>query len=74
MMRKLGYNMLRKHVKVEPDRWYYWADKMGVLVWQDMPSASEPAWDDYYRRYVKDGQFLPDPWGNFESELRAWSS
>jgi len=35
----LGYNMIRKHVKVEPQRWYYWADKMGVLVWQDMPSG-----------------------------------
>ena len=35
--RKLGFNMARKHVKVEPDRWYYWADKLGVLVWQDMP-------------------------------------
>ncbi len=33
----LGFNLLRKHVKVEPARWYYWADKLGVLVWQDMP-------------------------------------
>lgn len=37
--KKLGFNMLRKHVKVEPDRWYYWCDKLGILVWQDMPSA-----------------------------------
>ena len=35
----LGFNMLRKHVKVEPQRFYYWCDKMGVLVWQDMPSG-----------------------------------
>src|SRR5699024_216291 len=35
----LGFNMIRKHVKVEPNRWYYWADKMGVLVWQDMPNG-----------------------------------
>ncbi len=34
----LGYNMIRKHVKVEPDRWYYWADRLGILVWQDMPN------------------------------------
>ena len=31
--------MIRKHIKVEPERWYYWADKLGVLVWQDMPST-----------------------------------
>ena len=37
--KKLGFNMIRKHVKVEPDRWYYWCDKMGILVWQDMPSG-----------------------------------
>ena len=37
--KKLGYNMLRKHVKVEPQRFYHWADKLGVLVWQDMPSG-----------------------------------
>jgi len=38
-IKALGMNMLRKHVKVEPDRLYYWCDKLGVLVWQDMPSA-----------------------------------
>ena len=39
--KKLGFNMIRKHVKVEPERWYYWCDKLGVLVWQDMPSGGE---------------------------------
>jgi hypothetical protein len=39
--KKLGFNMARKHVKVEPDRWYYWCDKLGLIVWQDMPSAFE---------------------------------
>jgi len=37
--RQLGFNMIRKHVKVEPDRWYYWCDTMGILVWQDMPAG-----------------------------------
>jgi len=37
--KQLGFNMARKHVKVEPARWYYWCDKMGLLVWQDMPSG-----------------------------------
>jgi len=36
----LGFNMVRKHIKVERQRWYYWADKLGVLVWQDMPSCN----------------------------------
>lgn len=35
-----GFNMIRKHIKVEPLRWYYWADKLGMLVWQDMPSSN----------------------------------
>ena len=37
--KQLGFNMLRKHVKVEPARFYYHCDKLGVLVWQDMPSG-----------------------------------
>ena len=37
--KQLGFNLLRKHAKVEPDRWYYWADRLGMLVWQDMPQA-----------------------------------
>ena len=36
----LGFNTIRKHMKVESDRWYYWADKIGMLVWQDMPSMN----------------------------------
>jgi len=34
----LGFNTVRKHIKVEPDRWFYWADRLGLLVWQDMPA------------------------------------
>jgi len=39
MLKKIGCNMLRKHVKVEPDRLYYWCDKLGLMVWQDMPNG-----------------------------------
>ena len=38
-----GFNMIRKHVKVEPARWYYHCDKMGMLVWQDMPNGDKGA-------------------------------
>jgi hypothetical protein len=37
--KKLGLNLIRKHVKIEPERWYYHCDKLGVLVWQDMPNG-----------------------------------
>ncbi len=37
--KEMGFNMIRKHVKVEPARWYYYCDKIGMLVWQDMPSG-----------------------------------
>jgi hypothetical protein len=40
MIKKFGYNMVRKHIKYEPYRWYYWADKLGIMVWQDMPSPN----------------------------------
>ena len=36
----LGFNLIRKHIKVERQRWYYWADTLGILVWQDMPSCN----------------------------------
>ncbi|MDR2643737.1 MAG: hypothetical protein LBC74_13190 [Planctomycetaceae bacterium] len=35
----LGFNLIRKHLKVESERWYYWCDRLGMLVWQDMPSG-----------------------------------
>ncbi len=40
-MKRLGFNMLRKHIKVEPLRWYYHCDRLGMIVWQDMVSGGE---------------------------------
>jgi beta-galactosidase/beta-glucuronidase len=37
--KEMGFNMIRKHIKVEPARWYYHCDQLGMLVWQDMPSG-----------------------------------
>jgi hypothetical protein len=39
-LKRAGFNLARKHVKIEPEQWYYWCDKLGLLVWQDMPSAN----------------------------------
>lgn len=45
-----GFNMIRKHIKVEPARWYTWCDRLGIIVWQDMPSGDRnPEWQN--RRY-----------------------
>lgn len=49
--KELGFNMIRKHVKVEPARWYYHCDRLGLIVWQDMPSGGRgPGWqtDKYF--------------------------
>ncbi len=44
-----GYNMIRKHVKVEPARWYTHCDRLGILVWQDMPNGDQgPHWDMHH--------------------------
>ena len=47
-----GFNMIRKHVKVEPARWYYHCDRLGIIVWQDMPSGDRgPGWNtkEYFK-------------------------
>jgi hypothetical protein len=54
--KELGFNVIRKHVKVEPERWYYHADRLGMLVWQDMPSGDNKS---------------PEGQAEFERELRA---
>ncbi|HPH97051.1 MAG TPA: glycoside hydrolase family 2 TIM barrel-domain containing protein [Anaerolineaceae bacterium] len=43
--RRLGFNFIRKHIKVEPLRWYYHCDRLGMIVWQDMPNGGRFAGD-----------------------------
>ncbi len=56
-MKDLGFNMVRKHIKIEPARWYYWCDKMGLLVWQDLPSPNLPQGSEDFAK------------ANFEAEV-----
>ena len=74
ILKAMGFNMLRKHVKVEPARLYYDCDKLGLLVWQDMPSGYKSAeektnnrmpWDKLDWDKPKDEAAL------FEQELKA---
>ena len=41
-VKELGFNLLRKHAKIEPQRWYYHCDKLGLIVWQDMVNGGAP--------------------------------
>ncbi len=75
----LGFNAIRKHIKVEPDRWYYHCDQLGVLVWQDMPSGMvvlPPKGDERPERVQHVGRTGPDLFrrteetAQFEYELR----
>ncbi len=65
MHKKLGFNLSRKHVKVEPARWYYWCDKLGLLVWQDMPSG-----DKSIGKGKGEIKRTPESAQQFEMELR----
>jgi beta-galactosidase/beta-glucuronidase len=71
-MKKMGFNMARKHVKVEPARWYYWCDKLGFLVWQDMPSAMTRTPPSNVRKgNAEDAQFPGETAAAWERELKA---
>lgn len=66
----LGFNMIRKHVKVEPARWYYHCDREGILVWQDMPSGdANPKWQT--RNYFN-GQELQRSQKSEQNFIQEW--
>lgn len=64
-MKDLGFNLLRKHIKVECDRWYYHCDRLGMLVWQDMVSGGSPlsAWHSSYKP-----TFFRRSWGAYSDD------
>ena len=60
MTKKLGFNMIRKHIKVEPARWYTHCDQLGIIVWQDMPSGDRnPEWQS--RQYFNGTELKRSP-------------
>lgn len=70
----MGFNMLRKHVKVEPARFYYYCDKIGMLVWQDMPSGfntAQKAEQHVSHDALTDWERPKASAKQFESELKA---
>ncbi|MBL4561192.1 MAG: beta-galactosidase [Labilibaculum sp.] len=77
-----GFNMIRKHVKVEPARWYTHCDKIGILVWQDMPNGdAEPDWQmrNYYtgielERTKESEEYYRNEWKEIMDYLYSYPS
>ncbi len=66
-----GFNMIRKHVKVEPARWYTHCDRLGIIVWQDMPSGdAAPIWQN--RKYFDATELIrtPESDANYRKEWK----
>jgi beta-galactosidase/beta-glucuronidase len=70
-LKRMGFNMCRKHVKVEPARYYYWCDKLGFMVWQDMPSAMPKEHSAVKRNGGEDLPFTAGEDADFRHELEA---
>lgn len=74
--KKMGFNMIRKHIKVEPARWYYYCDSVGMLVWQDMPSGDlgGNAWDNQPGKisgFNREKQRSPESEAYYKKEWKA---
>lgn len=84
VIKAMGFNTIRKHIKVEPARWYYWADKLGILVWQDMvspnhslPEGAKAAFEQQCKETLAQLQNYPsittwvlfnEKWGQFDQQ------
>jgi hypothetical protein len=74
VMKRMGFNMVRKHVKIEPERWYTFCDQFGLLVWQDMPSGGPYApfvTDPTAPGHTREVRRGPAARAQFETELAA---
>jgi beta-galactosidase/beta-glucuronidase len=72
VLKQLGMNMLRKHIKVEPARYYYHCDRLGLLVWQDMPAGGLPSRGQHIRPNAReDARFADEEKKQFRAELKA---
>ena len=70
VLKKLGMNMLRKHIKVEPARYYLACDKLGLIVWQDMPSGMARGRKQFVQpNWSEDGEFTQEEKFQFGSEM-----
>ncbi|MEJ7827663.1 MAG: sugar-binding domain-containing protein [Segetibacter sp.] len=71
-LKEMGFNMLRKHIKVEPSRYYYHADTMGLLLWQDMPSGFAGTGPSHVAADAKEDWVRPaESAKQFEAEWKA---
>ncbi|HET6424285.1 MAG TPA: glycoside hydrolase family 2 TIM barrel-domain containing protein [Planctomycetaceae bacterium] len=69
--KQYGFNMIRKHVKVEPARWYHYCDQLGMIVWQDMPSGDKHAqWDPFGKFDGQEFQRSEESALNFREEWK----
>lgn len=64
-IKAMGFNTIRKHIKIEPARWYYHADKLGMIVWQDMVQPSYTLSDDAKAAFEKEMVENIDQLGNY---------
>ena len=73
--RQWGFNLLRKHVKVEPELWYAHCDRVGIIVWQDMPSGDYECgqpWNDWGHSYYRGSVVCKRSQESIENYYKEW--